>query len=128
MKYIILLFALFIFACNGPLLESPATPQTVWIDLETKSDTIITNVGSHYSGLYYASKNWQQATDTNLLRGYRFIAIRFGDSILVKLHLDSSTDYDGPFLLLINEKNDTLKAQIFLDSVNTNPARLFTRL
>ncbi|TKK70199.1 hypothetical protein FC093_05465 [Ilyomonas limi] len=125
MKRVAFGIILITFACNKPPMPAPATPQTVWIDAATHSDTIITNVGNQYPVLYYASKNWQQSVDTNLSQGFRFIAIRFGDSILVKQLNDTSTGYDGPFLLAVNAENDTLMAQNFIDTASVNPARTF---
>jgi len=125
MKCLICCIILLMLACNKPPALAPATPQIIWIDAATYSDTIITNVDNHYSVLYYASKNWQQSADTNFSHGFRLIAIRFSDSILVKPLTDTSTNYDGPFLLKISEENDTLTAQNFIDTANANPARRF---
>ncbi len=128
MKYFIVSIVFVMSSCNGQLLDAPATPQTVWIDAATRSDTIITNVDNHDPLLYYASKNWQQSPDTSLTHGYRFIAIRFKDSILVKPFNDVSTNYRGPFILKANKENDTLTAQNFIDTVNTYAASIFIRL
>src|SRR4051812_22678713 len=116
MKYLLYCFAITMLACNKQPALAPPTPQTSWIDLDTHSDTIITNINNHSSILYYASKNWQQSADTSLTHGYRFVAIRYGDSILVKPLNDPSTNYDGPFILKINEGDDTLTAQNFIDT------------
>lgn len=127
MKYAIFLILFIMLACNGQPLVAPATPQTAWIDSDTRSDTIITNVDNFYTVIYYASKDWQESADTDLSHGYRLVAIRYGDTIYVKPADDPSTDYDGPFLLKINEDNNTLTAQNFLDTANANPARVFIR-
>ena len=115
-------------ACNKPPAVASPTPPTTWIDLDTHNDTIITNVNNHSSVVYYASRNWQLSADTSLTHGYRLIAIRYGDSILVKSLNDPSTDYDGPFILKTNEGNDTLTAQNFLDTASVNPAGIFIPL
>lgn len=115
-------------ACNKPPLLAPATPQTYWIDSATLSDTIITNVKGNYPVIYFAEKNWSQLADTNFTHGFRFIAISYRDSILVKPLNDPSTNYKGPFILSTNERNDTLRAQNFLDTVNTNPVSIYIRL
>ena len=128
MKYLILSTLITVLACNKPPSIAPPTPQTSWIDLDTHSDTIITNVNNYPNRVYYASKNWQQSADTSLTHGFRAIDIRFGDSILVNPLDDHSTDYDGPFILKVNEGNDTLTAQNFLDTASDNPARLFIPL
>ena len=125
MKYSLYCIVMVLLACNKPPAVVPVTPQTTWIDLDTHSDTIITNVGNNRVFVYYASKNWQQSADSSLAHGYRSIAIRYGDSILVKPLGDPSTDYDGPFILKVNEGNDTLTAQNFIDTASNNPARLF---
>ncbi|MEO6637778.1 MAG: hypothetical protein ABIN25_05855 [Ginsengibacter sp.] len=123
------LFTAFIFvACNKPPALAPATPETYWIDSGTLSDTIITNVNGNFPVIYLAKKNWHQLADTNFTHGFKFIAISYRDSILVKPLGDASTNYKGPFILSANERNDTLRAQNFLDTVNTNPVNIYIRL
>ena len=128
MKWFSLCVIFIIVACNKPPAFAPATRQTVWIDAETNSDTIITNLNNQSPLLYYAKKNWQLSADTNITHGYRFIAIFFKDSILVKPLNDSSTNYQGPFFLHTNERYDTLKAQNFLDSTNAIPVSIYILL
>ena len=115
-------------ACNKPPLVAPATPQTTWIDQQTHKDTIITNVNNQHTVVYYAAHQWQQAADTSVSHGYRFIAILYRDSILVQRLNGTSTDYDGPFLLQANDGYDTLKAQNFLDTAIVNSTRTFVLL
>ncbi len=107
---------------------SPATPQTIWIDQQMHKDTIITNVDNQNTVLYYAAYQWQQAADTGLSHGYCFIAIFHGDSIFVKQLNNTSTTYDGPFLLQTNKGYDTLKAQNFLDTSIAIPQGLIIHL
>src|SRR4051812_44143919 len=128
MKYHISVLVVTMLACNKPPVIAPPTPQTSWIDLDTHSDTIITNVNNYRSIVYYASKNWQQSADTSLTHGYRLVAVRYGDSILVKPLNDPSTDYNGPFILKVNEGNDKLTAQNFINTVTDNPAKTFILL
>ena len=128
MKYLVYCIAIMMLACNKQPALAPPTPQTSWIDLDTHSDTIITNVNDQRSVVYYASKNWKQSADTSLAHGYRQVAIRYGDSILVKPLNDFSTNYNGPFILKINEGNDTLTAQNFIETAGNNPARAFIPL
>ena len=125
MKYLAYSIVLAMLACNKPPAVAPSTPQTTWIDLDTYSDTIITNINDFSGTVYYASKNWQQSANSTLAHGYRLIAVRYGDSILVKPLNDPSTNYDGPFVLKTNEGNDTLTAQNFLDTASDNPVRIF---
>ena len=127
MKYITVFITLLLIACNKEPLKAPM-PETLWIDAATLSDTIIVNVKNLYGGVYYAKKNWQQFSDTTLVEGYRFVAIKYNDSILVKPYNDPTTNYKGPFLLKLNNVNDTLQAQNFLDTSSINPARTFIRL
>ena len=128
MKYFSLCLIYLFAACNKPPATAPSTPQTTWIDMATHNDTIVTNVNMRSSLLYYAQKNWQLSADTNTSHGYRFIAVQYNDSILVKEVNDLSSDYVGPFYFYVNEKNDTLKAQNFLDSSGANPIRTFILL
>lgn len=128
MKHKFLYIAFILVACNKPPFLAPATPQTYWIDSATLSDTIITNVNGNYPVIYFAEKNWFQLADTNFTHGFRFIAISYRDSILVKPLDDPSTNYRGPFILSTNERNDTLRAQNFLDTINTNPVNIYIRL
>ena len=128
MKYKFLFIALIVVACNKPPALAPATPQTYWIDSGTRSDTIITNVNGNFPVVYFAEKNWYQLADTNFTHGFRFIAARYGDSILVKPLNDPSTNYKGPFIFSTNQRNDTLRAQNFLDTINTTPVNIYIRL
>ncbi len=128
MKHTFLYIAFIFVACNKPPALAPATPQTYWIDSGTLSDTIITNVNENSPVVYFAKNNWYQLADTNFTHGFRFIAIRYGDSILVKPLNDPSTTYRGPFILSTNERSDTLRAQNFLDTVNTNAVNIYIRL
>lgn len=106
----------------------PLLPKQVWIDQTTRNDTIITGEGYDLpSYLYYAEKNWQTSSDTNLTHGFRNIGIRFGDSILVKPLADNSTNYDGPFFFHL-EENKTLQSQNFLDTSKENSLRIFVPL
>lgn len=130
MKYVLLRAAivLILAACDKPPYEVPAIPQRTWIDQQMHTDTIITNVNDQIPIIYYAMYQWQQSPDISRSHGYRFIAIAKGDSILVKRLNNPSTNYDGPFLLEINDRNDTLRAQNFLDTATANPARVFVLL
>lgn len=106
MKYIFLLLLAVLFSCrnNGEPFVVPLEPEHVWLDQTTKSDTIITGEGyTAPNFLYYAAKNWQTAADTGIEHGYRKIAIRYGDSILVNALNDVSTNYDGPFFFHVDE-------------------------
>lgn len=117
-----------LIACGKPPVTAPSPGQTVWTDGATRGDTIITNINNQFPLIYFAKKNWQLSADTNITHGYRFIAIRYRDSILVKGLNDSSTNYQGPFLLQTNTAYDTLKAQNFLDTASANPAIMYLRL
>ena len=129
MKYF-LLFSIFSFiACNKEPAIAPPTPQTVQVDADTRSDTIITNVDDHAPEIYFAYHNWQVlAIDPNLSHGFRFIAIRKGDSILVKPLNDPTTNYDGPFICGNSQNTDTLRSQNFLDASSLNPVKNYIRL
>lgn len=128
MKYLISFAVLLFVGCNKEPFKAPPTPETLWIDAATLSDTIITNVNNISSNIYYAKKNWQQLANSNMFHGYRFIAIKFNDSVLIKPYSDPTTNYTGPFLLKFNSLNDTLQAQNFLDEGSVNPVRIFIRL
>jgi hypothetical protein len=128
MKYLLLFIAFLATTCNKPPFVASATPQTTWIDEQTHKDTIITNVNNQRVVVYYAAHQWQQSADTSLAHGYRFIAIFYADSILVKRLNDTTTFYDGPFLLQTNDDYDTLKAQNFLDTAITNSTRTYVLL
>jgi len=128
MKYILLLIIFVAAACSKLPFPAPATPQTRWINLQTHKDTIITNVNNQQTDIYYAAYQWQQAAEPAVSHGYRFIGIRYGDSILVKKVNDASTIYDGPFLLQTNKSYDTLKAQNFLDTSIANSPKTYILL
>ena len=120
---------LFIDCSNKEPFSVPLEPTQVWIDETTKSDTIITGEGySIPNYLYYAAKNWQTSADTSLTHGFRNIAIKFGDSILVKPLNDPSTIYDGPFFFHVEESKTILHTQNFLDTGNPNDVRIFVPL
>ncbi|CAN5617932.1 hypothetical protein BH10BAC2_BH10BAC2_45270 [soil metagenome] len=107
----------------------PLEPKQVWIDRDTQSDTIITGEGYSFPNyLYYAAKNWQTSADINLTHGYRNIAIKFGDSILVKPLNDPTTIYDGPFFFQVEASKTTLQTQNFLITGNPNDVRIFVPL
>lgn len=128
MKYLLLFIAFLAAGCDKPPFAASATPQTTWIDQQTHKDTIITNVNNQRAVIYYAANQWQQTADTSLANGYRFIAIFYADSILVKRLNETATFYDGPFLLQTNDAYDTLKAQNFLDTAITNSTRTYVLL
>ncbi|MGI8950871.1 MAG: hypothetical protein ACR2FN_04715 [Chitinophagaceae bacterium] len=131
-KIFIFLIIIFIFiGCsnNGQPYPAPVLPQIIWIDLATHSDTIITGKGSDLpSYLYYAANNWQNSADTNITHGYRQIATRAGDSILVQPLNDISTNYSGPFFFHINADKRELDTQNFLDTSFLNSTRIFVPL
>jgi hypothetical protein len=127
MKYIISAMLLLMIGCSGDPMISPQTPQTKWIDAVTHGDTIITNVGGSFTILYYAIKDWHSFPDSNFAYGFRQIAVKAGDSVLVKPLNDISTNYNGPYLLKLNVANDSLEAQNFLDSIHTTSAVLYVR-
>jgi hypothetical protein len=107
----------------------PFIPKQIWIDESGRNDTIITAEGYAIPEyLYYAKRNWQTSADTNLTHGFRNIAIRFGDSILVKPLNDFSTNYDGPFYFHIDENKLTLQSQNILDTSSENITRIFVPL
>ena len=125
MKYLVII--VFFISCSGDPLVAPSALETVWVDAATQRDTIITNVNNQPAILYFAVKDWQIA-GSSLLHGYRFIGVRYGDSVLVKPLDDSSGNYTGPYLVAVNTRNDTLRAQNFLDSNNTNPSKTYVLL
>jgi hypothetical protein len=127
MRYCFLSLLYFLFSCNGEPLIAPSSPETVWVDAATYSDTIITNVNNQPPVIYYAAKNWQSSADTNLSHGYRFIAIRYADTISVKHLNDSTTNYKS-FICGNTENSDTLKSQNFLDTIVNNPVRNYVHL
>jgi hypothetical protein len=128
MRNLLLLLGLIfiVSACSKPPAVAPGTRQTIWTDIISHSDTIITNLDNQPPLIYFAKSNWQLSADTNLTHGYRFIGILYKDSILVKGLNDPSTNYQGPFLLETNKAYDTLKAQNFLDITNANPVTTYT--
>jgi hypothetical protein len=129
MKYFLLFSILVFIACNGEPAIAPPTPETVWVDADTRSDTIITNVDDHAPEIYFAYHNWHVlAIDPNLSHGLRFIAIRKGDSILVKPLNDPTTNYDGPFICGNSQNSDTLRSQNFLDASSLSPVKNYIRL
>lgn len=127
MKYCVIAIALIIIACNGEPLSIPQPVETRWIDATTNSDTVITNVNNNPGILYYALKNWQSSADTNITHGYRSIAGRQADTVVVYT-LGDPTNAQGPFICGNSVNNDTLKSQNFLDTLNPNPVRIYTKL
>ena len=127
MKNLLLGITFILGACGKPPAIAPSTGQTIWTDIITHRDTIITNLNNQLPLIYFAKNNWQLSIDTNISHGYRFIAILYEDSILVKGLNDPSTNYQGPFLLRTNTAYDTLRAQNFLDTTNANPVVIYTR-
>ena len=125
MRYFLLFILFLIASCNKQPFPAPATPQTTWLDEQRNMDTIITNINNRPNMVYYSAFQWQQLADTSLSHGYRLIAIRKGDSIWVQPINDPSSNYNGPFLLHINNSHDTLNAQNFLDTSAGNLTRSY---
>jgi hypothetical protein len=120
---------LFLACSNKEPFSVPLEPTQVWIDEDTQSDTIITGEGYTIPNyLYYAAKSWQTSADTNLTHGFRNIAVKFGDSILVKPLHDPSTIYEGPFFFRVDESRTTLHTQNFLNTSRPNEVRIFVPL
>lgn len=127
MKQFLASIILVISGCSGDPMVAPSTLETSWIDVATHSDTIITNVNNQWPVIYYAEKNWQSSADTNLSNGFRFIAVRKGDTIAVKPLDDSTTNYQT-YISGNNENSDTLKSQNFLDTSGNNPVKKYIHL
>jgi hypothetical protein len=127
MKQFLACIILVLSGCSGDPLVAPSALETSWIDVETHSDTIITNVNNQWPVIYYAAQNWQIAADTNIAHGYRFIGARKGDTIIVKRLDDSSTNYQT-YISGNSENNDTLKSQNFLDTSANNPVKKYIHL
>ena len=60
---------------KDPVATTPIT-EIKWIDLQTHSDTIITNPNGAPNILYYAIKNWEAFPDSNAAKGYRQVIFR----------------------------------------------------
>ena len=127
MKQFLACIIIILTGCNGEPLVAPSSPETFWIDVSTASDTIITNVNNQSPVIYYAAKNWQSSSDTNLTHGFRFVGIRYSDTVLVKPLNDSGTNYQR-YICGNNANPDTLQSQNFLDSTGINPVKKYVRL
>lgn len=126
MKSYLLFFMIFIAACKKPFTV-PKPVETRWIDAATNSDTIITNVDNNPGILYYALKNWQSSSDTNITHGYRFLAGSREDTVVV-YKLNDPANAQGPFICGNTANADTLKSQNFLDTIIPNPVRIYNKL